>query len=249
MKLDERRKHILAIIQREGRIRVSAIIEETGFSPATVRRDIVFLTENEIISHSHGYVQYQKPEIVPTQTFSDATLKIAAAAAKLVAPNDTIIMDSGTTTFALAHQIIDASDISVITNSIPIANLFSTAENIQTYITGGYLRVREAALVGDDVINFVEKLRAQKLFLSTTGIRGTEGLTCVTPLQADVKRAFIKAADEVILLADSRKFNRDALRIFSSFDCISTIITDKPLESAALQKHLEQLGIRIILAE
>lgn len=249
MKIDERRRQILAIIQNEGKMRVSQVIETTGFSPATVRRDIAFLQENKIVLHSHGYVQYVEPKVVPLEAFSDGMLRIAAAAVELVEPMDTIIMDSGSTTFALAYQLVEKADVTVITNSVPIVSLFSNAENIQTYMTGGFLRTREAALVGEDAVRFINGIRAKKLFLSTTGIRVGEGLTCVTPFHADVKRAFIQAADKVILLADATKFKRDALRVFAPFDQIDTVVTDEPIESDAIRQKLEQLNVEIIVAK
>lgn len=249
MKIDERRRQILAVIQSGGNMRVSQVIECTGFSPATVRRDIAFLQNNGIVTHSHGYVQYVKPTVVPTEEFSDGVLRIAAAAAELVEPQDTFIMDSGSTTFAMAYQIAEKTDITVITNSVPIVSLFSSSENIQTYMTGGFLRAREAALVGEDTVAFINGIHAKKLFLSTTGIRGSEGLTCVTPFQADVKRAFIRAADKVILLADASKFKRDGLRVFATFDQIDTIVTDEPISSGAVRQRLEQLNVEIIVAK
>jgi DeoR/GlpR family transcriptional regulator of sugar metabolism len=86
------------------------------------------------------------------------------------------------------------------------------------------------------------------VFISTTGIRETSGLTCVSAFQEDVKRAFVNAADKVILLATDQKFGKDAVRVFATFDQIDTIITNKPIESKVLLQSLNKNNVEVIVA-
>ena len=186
--------------------------------------------------------------MVQSIEFSPEMLEIAKAAAKLVEDGDTIMLDSGFSTLALAYQLTSVNNLTVITNSIPVAALFNSIEHIQTYVTGGFLRVRENARVGTDAIESIRKMHAVKVFISTTGIRETSGLTCVSTFQEDVKRAFVNAADKVILLATDQKFGKDAVRVFATFDQIDTIITNKPIESKVLLQSLDKNNVEVIIA-
>ena len=186
--------------------------------------------------------------MVQSIEFSPEMIEIAKAAAKLVQDGDTIMLDSGFSTLALAYQLTGVNNLTVITNSIPVAALYNSIDHIQTYVTGGFLRVRENALVGTDAIESIRKMHAVKVFISTSGIRQTSGLTCVSAFQEDVKRAFVNAADKVILLATDKKFEKDAVRVFATFDQIDTIITNKPIESKVLLQSLKMNNVEVIIA-
>ena len=248
MRNDERRKQIVEIVMEEESIRVSDLIDRVDGSAATVRRDLTFLEQNGYILRKHGFVKYVQPEMVQSIEFSPEMLEIAKAAAKLVEDGDTIMLDSGFSTLALAYQLTSVNNLTVITNSIPVAALFNSIEHFQTYVTGGFLRVRENALVGTDAIESIRKMHAVKVFISTTGIRETSGLTCVSTFQEDVKRAFVNAADKVILLATDPKFGKDAVRVFATFDQIDTIITNKQKKKKVLLQSLDKNNVEVIIA-
>jgi len=248
MRNDERRKKILEMLMAEETMKVSDLIESVDGSAATIRRDLNFLEKNGYILRTHGSVKYVLPELVQTTEFSSEMIAMAKEAAKLVEDGDTILMDSGFSTLALAYQLTSKNDLTVITNSIPIANLYSSVGRVQTYVTGGFLRPRENALVGNDTVEYLRKMHAHKLFLSTTGVREANGLTCVTPFQADVKKAYIEAADEVILLATADKFEKDGLRVFATFDQIDCVVTTASIKSEAIRKDFENHHIRVIVA-
>ena len=249
MKNDERREKIYDMLVREEKMSVNDIIRRVGDSPATIRRDLTFLEKNGYILRTHGYAKYIQPEIVHMKEFSADKIAIARAAVKLVEEGDALLLDSGFSTLALAYQMVGMKNLSIVTNSIPVAHLYSTHGEIQTYLTGGFLRVREAALVGREVEEYVSRIHVSKLFLSTTGVRGTEGLSCVTPFQAEVKRAFMRAADQVILLIEHGKFDIDALMVFARFEEIDCIVTSEPIASPDLATHLDKLGVKVIVAK
>lgn len=248
MRNDERRKQILEIVMEDDSIRVSDLIERVDGSAATVRRDLTFLEQNGYILRKHGFVKYVQPEMVQSIEFSTEMIEIAKAAAKMVEDGDTIMLDSGFSTLALAYQLTGVNNLTVITNSIPIAALYNSIEHIQTYVIGGFLRVRENAMVGSDAVESIGMMHAGKVFLSTTGVRESTGLTCVSAFQEDVKRAYVKAADKVILLATDQKFGKDAVRVFATFDQIDTIVTNKPVESKILQQNLEKNNVEVVIA-
>ena len=116
MRNDERRKQIVEIVMEEESIRVSDLIDRVDGSAATVRRDLTFLEQNGYILRKHGFVKYVQSEMVQSIEFSPEMLEIAKAAAKLVEDGDTIMLDSGFSTLALAYQLTSVNNLTVITN-------------------------------------------------------------------------------------------------------------------------------------
>lgn len=248
MNMEERRQAILHLIMEHSPIAVSELLLQVDESPATVRRDLSFLEDNGIITRTHGYARYVEPEIVHKIVISDEKVAIAKRAAALVDENDTILLDSGASTLALAQQLANRTDLTILTNSLSVANALSNS-NVTVHMTGGYLSGREEALLGPEAENYIRRINVPKLFLSTTGIRGEEGLTCVTPFQANIKRSFIRVAQKVILLAEEAKFHTDALRIFAEFHEIDCIITSAPIADPALRDCLAKQHVEVLVAD
>lgn len=247
MHIEQRRQAILQLIMEHSPISVNELLNRMKESPATIRRDLVFLEQNGIIARTRGYARYIEPEIVHKVEISKEEQAIARKAAELVEEGDTILLDSGTITLALAQQLVRCKNLTVLTNSLPVANTLSNA-NVTVHMTGGYLIGREEALVGPEAEAYIRRMAIPKLFLSTTGIRGTEGLACVTPFQANIKRAFIQASNQVILLADTPRFQTDALRIFATFGEIDCLVTSAPIADHALARHLDSCGVAVMVA-
>ncbi len=248
MNADERRKKLMDILMEVGKVRVSDLIDQTGISPATLRRDLSFLESTGYVDRTHGYARYLQPDMIKQENFSPEIRRIAKVAASLVKNDATIFLDSGLAPLALGYELMERDFLTVITNSIPVAQLYSSCSNIQAFVTGGYLQIREAALVGDDAIDYIKRFHTHQLFLSTTGVRVNAGFTCVTPLSADVKKAMVDYADEVIVLAQKEKLERDALRVFAPLEKVNTIITSAPISDPVLKSRIEELGIRLIVA-
>lgn len=247
MSIDERRQMIIKFLQSEETISVNRLIKMMKESPATIRRDLVFLAENGVIQRSRGYVKYIQPEIVHQIQISEEKVAVAQEAAKMIPPNATICLDSGVSSLALAYQIAKRDDITVVTNSLSAANVF-TSTNVNTYMICGHLEGRQECVVGPDAENFIRSMRFPLLFLTTTGIRGAQGLVCVTPDQCNLKRAFIEASEKVVLLTERAKFETDSIRLFATFDEIDTIIVDQPLEKPTIERALREKGVNLIVA-
>jgi DeoR/GlpR family transcriptional regulator of sugar metabolism len=248
MYIEQRRQEILKLLMNKSPMAVNEIIERVGDSPATIRRDLTFLEKNGYIVRSRGYAKYVHPEIVHKIAFSDEVIAIAKKAAELVDSGSTIMLDSGSMTLAMSYQLIGKKNLTVVTNSISIANVLAVTD-IATHLTGGFLVGREEALVGPDAEEYVRKVKVPLLFISTTGVRGTQGLSCVTPFQATMKRTFIQSAEKVILLIEPEKFETDALMLFADFSDIDCIITSKPIANKSLKSRLDSLGVQVIIAE
>ncbi len=247
MNIDERRQLILSHLMDHNILSVNKLINTIGESPATIRRDLTFLEKNGYIVRTHGYVKYIPPPIIKNIEISAGKIRVAKAAASIIPRNETLFLDSGVSSKALAMEITERNDLSVYTNSLSVANVLATS-NVATYLTSGFLEGRQEALVGPDTENYVSQFRFPMLFLTTTGIRPDEGLACVTASQANLKRTLIKVSEKVILLTEVSKFSIDSIRVFASFSEIDTIILDEPIPNSKIESILRKNNISIIVA-
>lgn len=213
----ERQEQILAAMRLSGSISVNELIEMLPASPATVRRDITALAANGKIRKDRGRIFLEGNPQVPAfelrgEMYGDEKKRIAQAAAALVRDGDTIIIDAGTTTQALANALRDRQRLSVITNSIPVAYIFNGTA-VHVFFCGGMLE--DMAVVDDDAIQFLAAHQVDKAFISATGIRGTQGLTTTSLFQFAVKRQIIKSAQEVYALLVESKFHATGVNLFA----------------------------------
>lgn len=248
MNMEERRQEIIHYLMEHNTVSVNRLIEIMQESPATIRRDLTFLEKNGYITRSRGYAKYIQPAIVHQIEISPEKIAVARAAAALIPPNATIFLDSGASSLALTQQIVNRDDITVITNSLTSANLLATT-NITTYVIGGFLEGRQEALVGPEAEAYIHTMKFPLLFLTTTGVRGTQGLACVTPFQANLKHALIEASEKVVVLADAQKFETDSLRVFADFADLDVVIVDRPLSNPEQEAALKRNHVELIVAD
>jgi DeoR/GlpR family transcriptional regulator of sugar metabolism len=226
--------------------RVEDIIRNFDETPATIRRDLAYLEKTGAIMRFHGFAKAVNPFPVRNIFFSQEKLAIAKQAASMVPDGTSVLFDSGTTTLCIANQLVNKRNLTVITNSLAIANALSNS-SVTTLLTGGVLSGKQQSLCGPDAEMFLSRLQAPLLFLSTTGMMIPRGLTCISPFQASIKKALIKAAKRVILVCDSSKFNFPGLILFADFSEIDCIITSEPIKDDSLRDRLEKLGIETFI--
>lgn len=231
---------------------VNDIISAFDVTPATIRRDLRYLEEKGEIRRTHGKVH----SLASTPIFNyeersrfKRSIKtiIAKEAVKLVHEGDCIAIDSGTTMHALAHELNGFKNISIATNSTSFLEEASTGGYPLIMLAGGIYDAKNNAIIGPDAESFFDKISASIAFISTTGIRGVEGLTTATPFYAQIKQKIISCAKKCILLASSDKFTANGAIIFTTFDKIDAIITDQPIQDKALLQHLEACGTEVIV--
>lgn len=247
MNIDERRQCIIAHLMEENIVSVNSLITMLNESPATIRRDLTFLEENGYISRTHGYAKYIPPAIVQSIEISEGKIRVAKAAAAMIPEGQTVFLDSGVSSRALAMQLTNRDDICVYTNSLSVANVLAST-NVSTNLTCGYLEGRQEALVGPDAEAYVRQLRFPMLFLTTTGIRPDQGLACITAEQANLKRTLIESSEQVILLTEIKKFSIDSVRLFATFNQIDKVIVEEPLQNPAIEETLKRNHVELIIA-
>ena len=172
---------------------------------------------------------------------------IAQMAAELVQPGNVILIDGGQVTTYLAEELIEKEDITVITNSIPVFDILRDKPAITLISTGGLLRQASETLIGPTAEAALRELRADKLFLAVAGISLDFGLSHTNLAEVAMKQAMIRAAREVILLADHTKFGQESVVQVAPASVVNKLVTDNALP-ASTRLDLIKRGIEIVLA-
>ncbi|HLH34295.1 MAG TPA: transcriptional repressor AgaR [Alloacidobacterium sp.] len=252
MLIDERRRHILLLVQSQGKVLVGELARTLGISQITIRKDLDHLQMKGLIQRSHGgALRLQAgalfdPSLQEKQKeHSQEKQRIAAAAAEMVKEGQCVMLDSGTTTAAVAKALKRFAQLTVITNAVNIAaDLANT--NVEVILIGGTLRKNSFSLVGPLAEDILEEMHADILFLGVDGFDLEIGITTPNILESRVNRAMVKAAGRVVAVCDSTKFGRLSLSRIIPPSSIDSIITDKNL-SHEVGEELRASNIEVIL--
>jgi len=250
--IDERRQHILTLIQSEGRALVGELSRNLGISQITIRKDLEYLQSKGLVKRTHGGALRMQssalfdPSLQEKQKqHSQEKQRIAVAAARMVEEGQCVLLDSGTTTAAIAHELRRFSQLTVITNAVNIAaELAST--NLEVILIGGSLRKNSFSLVGPLAEDVLEEMHADILFLGVDGFDPEVGLTTPNFLESRVNRAMVKASRRVVAVCDSTKFNRRSLSRIVPPSAIHSVITDRNLAPGTAET-LRAQNIEVIL--
>lgn len=253
MLIDERRQYVLDRIQKDGRVLVGELSEELQISQITIRKDLDYLQSKGLIKRSHGGALRSHPSALVDPTLQEKTKqhsaekqRIAARALGMVEERQCIILDSGTTTTAIAQGLKRFSELTVVTNAVNIA-VELAGTDLEVILVGGALRRNSFSLVGPFAEDNLEEIHADILFLGVDGIDAEVGVTTPNLLEARVNRAMVKAAKKVVAVFDSSKYQRRSLSRIAPIEAVHCAITDRqlPAESA---EALRGQGIEVILA-
>ena len=246
MLAEERRARLLNELRDHGYIQVSELAESLHISSATIRRDLTVLEKEGLCIRKRGGAvrnsqgtTLELPYEVKKHHFVEEKKRIAHEALKLVENGDTLILDAGSTTYALAQLLFSKQRLTVVTNDLQIAIKLATNPNVYLVCTGGIARANVYTLQGNQVESFVNTLRVDKTFLGADAIHEDGTIANVNIEEVAIKRAMIKAASQVILLADSSKFDIRGFAKVCDLEDISLIITDTniPEKAKALLKE------------
>lgn len=249
----QRRKEIMSYLQSEISCDVNTLATQFKVSPATLRRDIALLEKEGLLQRTHGSVHFATPSVVPNfmerkTIFPEEKDCIAQIAAGLIHDGDTLLLDGGTSTLAILKYLKKYQNLTLITNSIAAAS--SVTPNISNFVLlGGQVDHRNFNTYGPYAEQMLDEVNASLLIFSTTGIFGTEALTTHSPYQASIKRKMIQRSQKHVLIVDSHKFVQSGTFRFATFSDVDVLITSKPIKDELLLQHLEQIGVKIIVAE
>jgi len=249
---DDRRSRVLELIRLRGFASLPALAEELAVSESTIRRDLDFLEESGVAQRTHGGVFYTGPSpklahFDQRQALNwDRKRQIAAAASRLIDDNDTILLDGGSTTYELA-QLLVGRPLQVVTNSLPVANLFTSSGNADLVFVGGYVHAKTGVSIGPYANQMLAGLNVRRAVLSVAGIneRGTFNSNL---LLVETERAMIASAEQVIVVADSTKFGHTSLAQMCPLQEIDVLVTDSEI-GAEWPPRLEAAGVKLVVAE
>ena len=251
MTAEERQRRIEYHLQEVEFASLEELARQLDASVSTVRRDVSILEAGGNVRRTHGGARIINPR---TDEFTFSTRDthqlaekeaIARACAELIRPNQSVIIDAGTTCYHVARYL-EAKSPQIITNSLPVANLFASSGRSEVVVTGGVLYPRLNVLVGPQTVEAFTKLRADVAIMSAGGLT-LEGITNSHGLLIDIQRAMIKAVQRVILCLDHTKFNRHSIAPLCALDEIDTIVTDSAAP-AEFVEAVKQRGVVVVVA-
>lgn len=252
MLIEERRRAILDIINREGRALVKVLAPQFTTSQVTIRKDLEVLHSQGLLYRTHGGALPIRTGALLDPSLREKEklhrkekLRIAQAAAQLVKEGQSVVLDSGTTTTCIAHALRDFRNLTVITNAVNIAaELAGTA--IEVVLTGGILRENSFSLVGPIAEESLRRLSADLLFLGVDGFDVRFGLTTPNLLEAKVNRVMVEISRRTVVVCDSSKFGRRSLSLIVPPSAVHQTITDGRIPKSDLGA-LEEAGIEVTL--
>jgi DeoR family transcriptional regulator, fructose operon transcriptional repressor len=255
MYAEERQEAIAALVINKGRASVAELAQAYDVTTETVRRDLATLDKAGVVRRVHGgavparALHLVEPGVGERETtradFKDA---IAAAAIDYVpATGASMLLDAGTTTARIAAMLPTDRELVVVTNSVPIAARLAATNSVTLQLLGGRVRGVTQAAVGDQTLRVLDSIRVDIAFIGTNAISVRHGLSTPDSEEAAVKRAMVRAANYVVVAADSSKVGREDFVSFAPISSVDTLITDAELDDADRQALVAQ-GVEVVCA-
>ncbi|MDO8303322.1 MAG: DeoR/GlpR family DNA-binding transcription regulator [Sedimentisphaerales bacterium] len=240
----QRRNEIITLLSKNTFYGLNQLAQDLGVSISTARRDLDDLEQEGLVKRTHGGVMIVgERNTLPffndrQSVMSSEKTAIGKKAAELVEDGETIIIDGGTTPYQVALYL-QQRKVQIITNSLPVANLFADSTNVQLISTGGTLYPGTGVYLGPYAESMLKNVRAQKAFIGVAGI-SPEGFYNSNALVVETEKRMLDAASEVYVVADHTKFGRRDLAFFCDFSAVTTIITNtSSAPTHLLQKDIE----------
>ncbi len=238
----QRQAFILERVREQGGVRVADLTRELGVSDMTVRRDLELLHDRGLLEKVHGGAasiegssKFEPGFTIKSSMMEREKICIAEAAATLVGPGTAIAISAGTTTFALARRLVDVPGLTVVTNSVPVADvLYKDGRADQTVILSGGVRTPSDALVGPFAVEVIRSLHVDTVFMGVHGMDPRSGLTTPNILEAETDRALLEAGRRLVLLADHTKWGVIGISSIGRLEEVDVVVSDSGLDSAAI---------------
>lgn len=251
MSTEERQHRIEAYLQKVEFAALEELAAHLDTSVSTVRRDLTFLEGRGAIRRTYGGARLANPRS-DEFTFSSRDTHqltekdlIGRCCAELIQPNQSVIIDAGTTTFHAA-KYLENKTLQIITNSLPVANHFASSQRIEVVVSGGVIYPRLGVLVGPLAVEAFSKINADVAIMSSGGIT-PEGITNSHGLLIDIQRAMINAAQKVIFCLDHTKLGRKSVSALCDLDQVDTIVTDSGANPELLEA-LKSKGVEVVVS-
>jgi DeoR/GlpR family transcriptional regulator of sugar metabolism len=254
MKAEPRREQILKLLEKTGILSVGELADRFALSVVTIRKDLDDLAREGLLQRTFGGAAFSNLSLF-NSSFRESALQhaqqkqaIANAAMEYIQDGDTVILDAGTTTLALAQLLKEQlKSAFIITCSVPAALELSSA-GYDILLLGGMVKNKSLALLGRETLTILERYRVDKAFLGSSGFTAKKGHGTPNLEHAQIKEAIIRASEQTYVLVDSSKYGQNCLSSFTSLRDVALTITDSQL-TRSKQKALENSGAKLRIAE
>lgn len=245
-----RQARILEEIHRTGGVRVSNLTDILGVSDMTIRRDLDAMARKGLLSKVHGGATAVDTASAVEPGFEAKAVRetaekqaIAARAASLVRPGMAIAITAGTTTWTLANHLAAIANLTVVTNSLKVAEVLhgQGRRDLTVVLTGG-IRTPSDGLVGPIAVHAIRSLHVDMAIMGVHGIDERAGLTTPNLLEAETNRAFVDSARRLVVIADNTKWGVVGLSQIATLDAVGTLVTDDKLPHAAVALLRDRVG-------
>ena len=261
MYAEERQQTIVERARSAGRVEVRSLAATFGVTSETIRRDLGVLERRGVLRRTHGgAVPVERLRFEPEvgerlEIMAEEKSRIARAARRFLPTRGSVLLDSGTTTSALA-ELLPAGrengreagrELTVVTNCLPIASLLAPHPALSVLISGGRVRGTTLAAVDSLAARFLEDFTPDVAFVAANGVSLGRGLTTPDPAEAAAKRAMVRNSRQVILLADHTKVGQEHFVRFAEVGELDAFITDAGLGEEAA-REFEAAGVEVMRA-
>lgn len=253
----QRQSQIVEILQQKGRISIPDMCKLFGISDMTARRDLNEMDRLGLLRRIHGGAvanlgrSYEPPYQMRSTKNPAAKVDIGAKAAELIYDGDSIALDVGTTTLEIVKGLTGKRNLTIVTNSLPIANMvvdnLSLEINVRLILTGGVVRPQELSMIGDIPERAYQEFHVDKAFIGIGGISLEDGLTEYNMEDARIKRILFSSAREKIVVADGSKFGVTTFASVAPLNCVDRIVTDASVPLEMIEK-IRNVGVDVIVA-
>lgn len=230
MLVDQRRTRLLEVVRNKGFASLPELAGELRVSESTVRRDLGFLEQKGEAQRTHGGVFYtgaspKLPHFDQRQTAQwEKKRQIAQLASQLIADGETVLLDGGSTAYEIARLLVKRP-IQVVTNSLPVANLFTSSESADLVFIGGFVHAKTGVCVGPHANEMLSHLNVRRAVLSVAGIN-ERGFYNSNLLLVETERAMMRCAEQVMFVADSTKFGHTSLALLCDWQDAHSLVVD-----------------------
>jgi DeoR family transcriptional regulator, fructose operon transcriptional repressor len=251
--VEERRQKIVEYVNKKSRADISELAELFSTTEATIRRDLITLESQKLVARVHGGVMKRRQPALWQTTLLDNRIKanqeektrIAEFVVEhLIHDGESLMIDAGSTTLAVASALIHRKNLLAVTNSPRIGELLSRESQSKVILTGGELLKETAAMIGSIAEHSLMNFRTDKAIIGVSGLIEEEGCFSAVPHEAEVKRIMSMNASETIIVADSSKIGVKAFCLIGGFENIDKLVTDSNIDSDAL-KRIKDNGIEV----
>lgn len=236
----ERRNEIAQLLIRDGNIKAGDLAKQFEVSTETIRKDLIYLEEQGIAQKSYGGAiasteLLERPITLKQMEHMDIKTEIANRALELIPDKGVIILDTGSTVYALAKLLTLRNDLTVFTNSMVVLNILSESGN-EVFSLGGRVRGSSKGTVGAWAIQALQTIHADIAFLGSDGFRNLSGPSSASYEEAELKKAMVSCCEHAVVLCDNTKFTTNSLFQFCEWEEIYALITNRKNNNAENMK-------------